>query len=206
MLANIKNILMILVVLLVLGGLGAFVFKSCGPVKPVVGGPSVVSVVKTATPTDEERKLIPSNHEILTVLKPNIDVDNIWSKTHTDIIVHKDAKCNTCTTEYTQVLSGKTVIGFSFKPKFALGYADSTLIPYYDQEFLRFGKTSFGVLVSMPYLGLALDYSITKGFFIGAAGDFKYIQYKSIGDLGSYVIVGDFYKSVYPEAHIGFHF
>ncbi len=203
---NIKNILISIVLLLILGSFGTFLYRSCGPIKPVVGGPSIISPVKTLVPSAEDKKNIPANHSIINVLKPNNDVDNVWSRTETKIIVHQDSKCNTCPVEYTQVLTEKTNNGFSFRPKFFLGYADSSLIPGYDQEYLRFGKTSLDILVSMPYVGLGVDYNITKGFFIGAAADFRYVNYKSVGDFGSYVFVGDFYKSVYPEAHIGFHF
>lgn len=206
MLENLKNTLIIGFILLVFAGLFSFYIKSCRP-EPIVDGPALVTAAKTVTPTAEDKKVVPSDHKIITVIKPNkTPVIDGWEIKDKKIIVHVDSKCATCAAEYTQVDSTKTYVGFSFRPKFFLGYSDNTLIPGYDQEIFRFGRTSVDLLASVPYVAIAMDYNITKGFFIGAGGYFKYANYKEITDVGSYSINLDFWKTVYPGAQMGFHF
>ncbi len=210
MLEKIKNyIIGIVLILLLISGVSFF--KGCfGPKLPSIdsGKPAIiVKPAKTAVPTKEDLKNVPSDHTIITVIKPSVTpISSPWEKIDTKIIIHKDSKCNSCVAEYTEVLTAKKYIGFSFKSKFVLGYADSKILPGLGLEFFRIGKYSSDLLVSFPYAGLGLSYNITNGFFIGAGADIRYLNYREFSDIGSYSFGTNMFNNIYPQAHLGFHF
>lgn len=204
MLEKIKNWSLVLVVAAALV-LVVVTVKSCKPDNTPVN--TIVLPALQVTPSSDDKKNVPAGHDIVTVIKPRVTpVSAPWEKKDTKIIVHKDSKCNTCTAEYTEVITTKQYRGFSFKPKFFLGYANASLIPGYDQEVFRIGKTTVDLLASMPYAGVGLNYNLTPGFFAGVAGQIQYLKYKDMADPSTYSFDIDSWKTVYPGIQIGFHF
>ena len=109
--------------IIIVGAIAAFqFFKSCQEEDPIKR--TIITPLKTHTPTPEEKKIVPKGHKAIGTLKPVIVPETKrWEKSETAIVVSvpADGSCNTCTA-FTQKTDVKRFVGFSFQPKMFVGW------------------------------------------------------------------------------------
>lgn len=203
-LENIKNILTI-VIICIAAFFAYNTFQSCvGPKPPPK---VVVTPLKTVTPTDAEKAIVPDGHDVLGVLRPvrNPRPDR-WERTDTSIVISADSKCNTCTPEYTQNTTTTTFIGFSFEPKFYVGFTNSEVTLGYSQGIARWGRLGLDTLITFPYVGLGVTYNLTNNLSVLLGANTQYIQHEGLENVGSYNFDTNELSKFYPLIGGTFHF
>ncbi len=170
--------------ILIIVGFVVSKFQGCGFPQE---NTTVITPLKTVTPTDEDKRIVGPGKEAIGVIKPKDATkrNNKWTKTDTKIIIAADSKCNTCLS-YIQVDKTKTFLGFDFEPKIYLGYTNTGFTLGYDQGIFRYGKTSLDLLISFPTIGAGLSYNLTNNFFILGGALVPYVGYNTYEDTNSY--------------------
>lgn len=201
------NIFLIgIVIILVLFGINKI--QSCaGPKFGALTPTEIVQQNKTLSKVPLDLlKDIPANVKVFGAIvdkQTSQDPSKIIEITH---IIHTDPNGDTNTVKYTDVIKIKNVYGFSFEPKFYLGYVSDGLTAGLGCSVLRLNKVTIDGLVSFPYVGLGTSYEITNNTFIGLAATAKYLNYKDIKDLSSYSVNLSPQSSILPLVYLGARF
>ncbi len=154
-------------------------FRSCNIIHNNTTGVAVIQQLKTFTPTTAEAKDVPVGDKAEGVIRlPRAPKTPIGTTAETSLVI--SSACNTCISHYTEVVKVKTIIGISFKPKFFIGGNINGLTLGYDQELFRIGRYSLDGLVSVPYFGTSVSYSITQNFFGLAGVQYQYFIYNPL--------------------------
>ena len=195
-----------LIILLVLIGLFAInsVQKSCKPITP--SGSVTITPLKTFTPNALDNSSVPFGNTVITVLHPTPVVVRPWQDANEHIVVSADSKCSTCSVSYTQVVKVTNKLGFSFQPKFYLGYNKDGLTIGYNQGIFRYGRYTFNGLVSFPYVGLSIAADLTNNFFTFIGGSVTYVAWDNKSDPNTYYIPVSQLTNVRPIVGIGWNF
>lgn len=136
-------------------------------------------------------------------LTPTVGEDKSKVSTTSVVLVND---CVTCTVRAVIVEEKKNYLGFSFRPKFYIGYIDDSISIGYAQEVFRYSKYSLNGTLTVPYVGLGFSYDVTNNFYFMGSANSRYIGYNSVKDIGSYHLDLDAIKQPYPMLSIGFYF
>lgn len=199
-----KNYKIYLIAFLIV--IGFYILNKVQGCAPNDGG-TIITPLKTVTPSEQDRAVIPVGRIAIGVIKPKVNNrPNKWEKVDTKIIAHVDAKCNTCDVNYTQVDERKKFIGFDFEPKFLIGAVGGKMLLAYNQGIFRYERFTIDAFAGLPAIGAGLGFNLTNNLYLLGGVAWKYLSYEAMDQIDTYYIDLKDIGTVRPTIGIGFVF